>query len=159
MKKWTLCLAAALVALILSACGSKTESLAVWTEEHGQEILASGAFSEELEEVDGDTAWALYRLEQAGLERESLTGALCRRSAGATCEELAVLTFDSEESAGTAAQAMQDYLDGQIESNRDYRPAEIPKLENALLECRENTLLLVVASDGEAARSLAEPAA
>ena len=67
--------------------------------------------------------------------------------------------LDSADSAQLAEQALRDYLDGQIAANRDYRPAEIPKLENALLECRENTLLLVVASDGEAARSLAEPAA
>lgn len=152
MKKWILLLAGALLAVSLAACGSQKDSLASWTEDHGQDILASGAFSEELEELDLDTAFLLYKLGDAGLSREELTGGLCRRSAGATCEELAVLIFDSEAAAETAAQSLQTYLEGQIASNEDYRPAEIPKLEGAWVEQRGNTLLMVVADDVQAAR-------
>ena len=47
---------------------------------------------------------------------------------------------------------MERYVQGQIEANRDYRPAEIPKLEDAVLDRRENTLLLVVAADTQAAK-------
>ena len=43
-------------------------------------------------------------------------------------------------------------MDSQIQSNRDYRPDQIPLLEGAWLEQRENTLLLAVASDLEAAQ-------
>lgn len=152
MKKWILLLAGAVLAVTLVACGSQKESKASWTEEHGQDILNSGAFSEELEEVDLDTAFLLYKLEDAGLSREDLTGGLCRRSAGATCEELAVLIFDDEAAAGSAAQALQTYLEGQISANTDYRPAEIPKLEGAWVEQRGNTLLMVVANDIQAAK-------
>lgn len=152
MKRWILLLAGALLALSLTACGGQKDSKAVWTEGHGQDILASGAFSEELEELDLDTAFLLYKLEDAGLTREQLTGGLCRRSAGATCEELAVLIFDSQEAADTAAAALQTYLEGQIEANTDYRPAEIPKLEGAWVEQRGYTLLMVVANDVEAAK-------
>ena len=152
MKKWILLLAGALLAVSLTACGSEEDSLASWTEDHGQDILASAAFSEELEELDLDTVFLLYKLGDAGLSREELTGGLCRRSAGATCEELAVLIFDSEAAAETAAQSLQTYLEGQIASNEDYRPAEIPKLEGAWVEQRGNTLLMVVANDVQAAK-------
>lgn len=152
MKKWILLLAGVVLAMALAACGGQKDSLAVWTEEHGQDILASGAFSEELEELDLDTAFLLYKLEDAGLSRENLTGGMCRRSAGATCEELAVLIFDSEAAADSAAQALQTYLEGQISANKDYRPAEIPKLEGAWVEQRGNTLLMVVANDVQAAK-------
>ncbi len=94
----------------------------------------------------------LYKLEDAGLSREDLTGGLCRRSAGATCEELAVLIFDDEKAAEAAVQSLQTYLEGQIASNTDYRPAEIPKLEGAWVEQRGNTVLMVVANDVEAAK-------
>ena len=151
MKKYLLLLAGVLL-LLSSACGSKTESLAVWSEGHGQDILDSGAFSEELEELDADTAWALYGLGQAGLDRESLTSAMCRRSAGATCEELAVLVFNNEEAASAAVSSLQSYVEDQIEANRDYRPAEIPKLENAWISQRGYTLLMVVADDLQAAK-------
>ena len=154
-RRITLGLAALMCLLALASCGGQ-EGQTAWTEEQGQDNLASGALSEELEELDLDTAFLLYGLGDAGLERENLTGGLCRRSAGATCEELAVLIFDSEEAAETAAQALQTYLEGQIESNRDYRPAEIPKLEGAWVSQQGSTLLLVVADDVEAARSAVE---
>ena len=78
--------------LLLAACGGgETSGDAAWTKEDAQKILDSAAFSEELEELDLDTAWMLYGLGDAGLERESLTDGVCRRSAGATCEELTVL--------------------------------------------------------------------
>lgn len=152
MRKWMLLLAGVVLATALTACGGQKESQASWTEDHGQDILNSGAFSEELEELDLDTAFLLYKLEDAGLSREDLTGGLCRRSAGATCEELAVLIFADEAAAGSAVQAIQTYLEGQISSNQDYRPAEIPKLEGAWVEQRGNTLLLVVANDVQAAK-------
>lgn len=151
MKKWILLLAGVVLAMALVGCSQK-ESRASWTEEHGQDILNSGAFSEELEELDLDTAFMLYKLEDAGLSREDLTGGLCRRSAGATCEELAVLIFDDEKAAEAAVQSLQTYLEGQIASNTDYRPAEIPKLEGAWVEQRGNTVLMVVANDVEAAK-------
>ena len=151
MKKWFLTLAALTLALTLAACGAP-ESKAVWTAEHAQDILDSGAFSEELEELDADTAWMLYRLEEAGLGREELTQAVCRRASGSTCEELAVLSFDSEQAAATAAQALETYVDGQIEENRLYPLMDVASLENAWIDQRGSTVLLVAASDLAAAK-------
>ena len=62
--------------------------------------------------------------------------------------------MDSSQSAEKAEQALTDYLENQISSNQDYRPTEIPKLENAILERRSDTVLLVVANDREAADSI-----
>ena len=149
MKKFinlTLVLA---LALVLTACGSKTEA-EVWDTGDVQALLDSGAFSEELEELDKDTAFILYRLADYGLDR--LSGAVVFRSAGATCEELAYLVLDSEDSAKAAKGALEDYVQSQIDENVDYRPAEIPKLENAYIDQRGETLLLVVASDIDAAK-------
>lgn len=143
--------------LLLAACGGgETSGDAAWTKEDAQKILDSAAFSEELEELDLDTAWMLYGLGDAGLERESLTDGVCRRSAGATCEELTVLIFDSAQTAEAALDALDGYLEGQIASNTDYRPAEIPKLEGAWVEQRENTVLMAVADDMDAAKAAVE---
>jgi len=117
-------------------------------------LAEGGAFSEDLEELEADVLWMLYRLEQAGLSREQLTQAAALRSAGATCEEAAVLVFDSEQSAQTAVQTLEDYLADQIRSNEDYRPAEIPKLEEGSVEQRGCTVLLLVASDRQAAQEV-----
>lgn len=154
MRHTRLLLAILACLLLLCACNSQEQS-AAWTVETGEKLLSSGAFSETLEELDLDTAWMLYQLEGTGLDRSSLTGGLCRRSAGATCEELSILLFDSANSAQTAKDALSGYIDGQIQANLDYRPNEIPKLEAAWIDQRENTLLLVVANDMDKAQKAA----
>ena len=78
------------------------------------------------------------------------------RSAGATCEEGAVLVFASADQANTAVDALSSYIDGQITANEDYRPGELPKLEDALISRRGETVLLVVAGDIDAAKQAVE---
>ena len=67
-----------------------------------------------------------------------------------------MLIFDSEDSASSARDALEDYVQNQIDENSDYRPAEIPKLENARINQREETILFVVANDMEAAQTAVE---
>ena len=155
MKKLLPIVLALSLALSLSACGGGEES---YKPEDVRAMADAGAFSEELEELDGDTAFALYKLADAGLEREDLTGCAVLRSAGGTCEEGAVLILDSEEDAKTAKKALEDYVQKQIDQNESYgyRLAEIPKLKDAYIDVRGSTVLLVVDSDLDAAKSVVE---
>lgn len=152
MRRCAAGLLALVLAVGLAACGGQKETDSRYETGDVQAMADAGAFSETLEELDGDTAFALYRLEEAGLERAQLTDCALLRSAGATCEEGAVLVFDTEDHAQTAQEALERYLQGQIDANRDYRPGEISKLEDAILDRRGNTLLLAVAADTQAAR-------
>lgn len=156
MKKQTrLFLLAAAAALLLSGCGGQGQAgqKSAYDTAAVQQIADAGAFSEELEELDGDTAFALYGLADYELSREDMTACAVLRSAGATCEEGAVLVFDKEEKAEKAVAALRDYVQGQAAANESYRPAEIPKLEGALIDQRGATVLMVVASDLDAAKS------
>ena len=49
---------------------------------------------------------------------------------------------------------METYLQNQIDSNRDYRPAEVPKLEDPFLQQAGETVLLVVSPDTQAVKDL-----
>lgn len=137
------------LALALAACGGKEEK---YTTGDVQAMVDAGAFSEELEELDGDTAFLLYKLADYGLDEGDVKKCAVLRSAGATCEEGAVLVFTSGDKAETAEAALKDYVQSQIDANTDYRPEEIPKLENAYIDRRGESLLLVVASDLDAAK-------
>lgn len=154
MKKLMALMMAFVCVLTMTACG-KTEG-EVFTLESLDKVQQAGAFSEELEELDADTAFMLYKLADYGLSREDLTEAAVVRSAGATCEEGAVLIFSDADKAAKAAEAMGDYLESQIEANVNYRPNEIPKLEGAVLITRGKTLLMVVPNDAAAVRNLIE---
>ena len=150
-KLWTVVLA---LALSLTACagGGQNDAPPLYNLQHVEKIDGAGAFSEELEELDSETAFALYQLSGADLTQEDLKQCAVLRSAGATCEEAAVLVFSDAEQAKRAAEALNGYLQDQIDANTDYRPAEIPKLEAALVDQRGESVLLVVANDLEAAK-------
>ena len=139
----------------LASCGSKEENdpVQLYAPSLLEDMGKAGAFSEELEGLDADTAFALYRLADAGLTPEDMTDCAVLRSSGATCEEAAVLVLADSEKAQLVKSALEGYIQQQIDSNKDYRPNEIPKLEEALVDSVENTVLLVVANDMDAAKS------
>lgn len=154
MRKRTLLGLVLALALALTACGGGQPAQESYDASAVQAAADAGAFSEELDTVDADTAYALYQLANCGLEREELAECTVLRSSGATCEEIAVLVLSDSaaDKMDAVKQAMSDYIQGQIDANVSYRPAEIPKLENALIDQRGNSLLLVVANDLEAAK-------
>ena len=73
MKFLRMMLAAALCAAALTGCGGSGTGGSAYTTGDVDKIAQAGAFSEELESVDGDTAFALYGLADAGLDRAQLT--------------------------------------------------------------------------------------
>ena len=153
-KRKILALIGAAALLLLCACGRGEET--PYSTGLVSDMVQAGAFSESLEELDGDTAFALYKLGDYGLVREDLQDCAVLRSAGATCEEGAVLVLSDQDMAAKALEALKAYVEGQIDANESYRPAEIPKLEGALVEQRGASVLLVVANDLEAAESAVE---
>ena len=131
--------------LSLAACGGKTEEgPAPFSPADAPALLGSGAFSEALEAIDTDTACALY-----GIDATMVTDAAVYGSTGTTAEELAILTFTDTDAAQAALTALGYRVEDRTESMADYLPSEVSKLEKAVLEQRENTVLLVVASDDD----------
>jgi len=106
-----------------------------------QTLLDSGAFSEELVELDPMLLFPLSG-EEADYE-----GSVLYYSTGATAETAAVISVRDAERVNEVEMALRSWLEYQIEAERDYRPAEVEKLENAIIEIRGNSVLLVVAAD------------
>lgn len=142
MKK--LMLAMMLVSLFaLSGCSAESEQgSAPFTLDTLTKLTDSSTFSETLEPLDSEITLMLY-----GLDEGDVTECASIRSTGSTCEEAAVLICTDNATAERVSDALEIYVDDQIFANEDYRPAEIPKLENAQINVRENTVLFVVAND------------
>lgn len=128
--------------LSLSACKEKDQPKADFTLADAQTLLDSAAFSEPLEEIDLDIACYLYELDQ-----DKVTGAAVYGSTGATAEELAVIIFTDAEAANHAKSHFETRISDRTAAMADYIPAEVAKLEKAVLEVRGATLLFVVAND------------
>lgn len=139
-------LACALLLAVCAGCGQKKEQVSSFQPEQTvQALLDSGAFSETLEELDPTLLFSLPG------DAEDYAGSVLVYSTGATAETAAVILTPDADRAGQAETALQTWVDGQIEAERNYRPAEVEKLENAILEVRGNSVLLVVAADWEKA--------
>lgn len=133
-------------ALLFTGCAGKQPfNLA----ETGDALLKSAAFSEELEEVD--TSMVMAYLD---LDPDKVKDAVMYGSTGATAEEFILLEMVDESAAQEAEGLLEQHLDYLKESNVDYRPAEMPKIEKAVSERRGTTLALVVAADAEEAQKV-----
>lgn len=147
MKKrvFALILVCLALALALAGCGGKKPFV---VDDVVEGLNGSAAFSEALEGLERDVFVRYY-----GLDGGALVDGAAYGSTGATAEEFAVLVFEDEGDAKVAEETLQGHVADQIEANRDYRPGDIPKLEKAIVERRENTVLLLVANDYEAAEA------
>lgn len=112
-----------------------------------QALLESGAFSEELEELEPTLLFPLSG------DAEVYAGSVLYYSTGATAETAAVIAVGDAQRVDETEAALRSWLDGQLEAERDYRPAEAAKLENAILQVRGSSVLLVVAADYEKANA------
>lgn len=147
IKRGAATVLALLLAVSLAACGGK-ETKEFDAESTPKALMDAGAFSEELEELEEDILLRLYELDES-----KVTAAAGFGSTGLTAEEVAVFEMTDEQAAEDAELLLQAHLEYQIESNVDYRPKEMPKLEKAVVERRGKTLLFLVAADYEAANS------
>lgn len=149
MKKTVCFLMAALMLLVGTACEKEPEKEPSFPAEvTTQTLLDSGAYSEQLEELDLDIAVMMFWLNGDVTEYE---GSKVFYSTGATSEIAAVISIRDESKVPEVEQALKTWVESQIEAEKDYRPAEVPKLENAIIEARGFTVLLAVANDADKA--------
>lgn len=154
MKKLTALLCAALC-LLLCACGGGDPDSSAQPQARAFEdadvtaLLSADIFSEELESVETDLVCALY-----GLDADLVTHCVAYLSTGASAEEVVLFTVSDADGALEAVRAAcEKRVADQTEGYADYLPGEVTKLEDAILEVRQSTVLLVVANDPAAARA------
>lgn len=135
--------------ITLTACGGGKTAAPFDPEATATALLDSGAFHDALDTVDTTAICDAYGIDQA-----TVTGCTAYLSLSAGAEELTVFTLRTAEDAKTALDALNRRVADQIESLTAYQPEEVSKLEQAIVLQRENSVLLVVAADAEAAQKI-----
>jgi hypothetical protein len=148
-RKLSFLLALVLLLGLLAGCGGKAVEIDLSS--LSEALLSSGAFTAVIEPVDSEIGCYLYGLE---------TGDACPAaemvfflSEGATANELALFKAKDKDSAAVLAKAVTDRLDYQKQSFESYAPAEVSKLEDAIVTTTGLYVLLVVTEDYSAART------
>ena len=128
------------LALLLAACGADSGKGA-YTTADAQALLDAGAFDGEMEQVDAYTVALLY-----GLQEDDITDCACyiAINSSVSADEVTVLVLADEGAAQAAETACQERVEDQIASYRTYGPDQVPRLEEAVISRRGNTVLLAV---------------
>ena len=152
MRRLVPVLTALLLVALLAACGGSLKPLPA-KEELAKTLTDAGIFSDELEAVDADIAAYLYGLTDAeGVEIGSWLSA-----SGGTAEEITLFTCQNDEILKAVRDSVDARLDMQKRTYKDYAPAEVPKLEKAVVRVRDKVLIVCVSADPEKAAKLLSP--
>lgn len=108
-----------------------------------EELLKNAGFEDELNPADKATVEKLYGI---GNAKE----AVVYLSSGATAEEIALFSFESEEDAKQAEELARARIQEQKESFESYIPKEVKKLDDAVIK-RSGKYLAVCVADGKEA--------
>jgi len=114
-------------------------------EELAETLLDGISFGDTLTEAPFDTGCTLYRLEAEGLSGVFYMGT------GASAEELTILQAEDETRAEEVETAAKEHLDYQKDSYRDYIPAEMEKLDRAVVLRQGKMVIYCVSADKKAA--------
>ena len=150
MKKRFLAAFIAALCLTASSCGeTPAEPVAAKEEVKEYDLIADDVTSAVLAEITINSAiekgvddLQFYFTELDTSTLKSASYFMC--ASGAYPDEVAVFVFDTADSAEIAETAVKNRLDKQVSVYESYTPEEMYKLEDAVLEVRQNVILYAV---------------
>lgn len=116
-----------------------------------KELLESGGFSDILCPLTTDVASSLYKIDKNDIEDLSM---YC--STGATAEEIALFKAKDEASALRIKEAVDARIQYQKKAYESYLPAEVPKLEDAIVRHQGVFVIYVTSNEPERAEDIIE---
>ena len=117
-----------LLFFIAAAAGCSSSVKEVDFSAMSQDLLGSGAFTDLMNTVTPETAATLY-----GIESDDVKSCTVYCGTGATAEEIALFLATGTDAADRIKAAADARIQHQITAYESYVPAEVPKLENALV--------------------------
>lgn len=147
MKKFISCIL--LIAALVSFAGCGGKDTAFDGAALAQELLESSAFSVSLDELPSSKTAVFYNVDAA-----KVVSAIMYHGSGISKEQVAIFEASDEAAAKAMVSVLQGLVNEWIEADRNYAPAEVPKLESAVLRQSGKNVILVVANDGDAAAKI-----
>lgn len=143
-KTSSLLLAVVLLVAVLSGCsgGNNGDGKQYDLDALADSISKTGAFSDILNEVSSDMAKNLY-----GYEAEDVTDSRLLCSTGATTEEIGLFKCSDEDAAARVEALAKARIQSQITAYESYAPAEVTKLNDAVVTAKGQYVFYVVSTD------------
>lgn len=131
----------------LAGCGSKEANFDV--KALGADLNSKITYQDTLSELDLDMASMFLNLSDVNVTSSSIY-----EGSGATAEEIVVLECATAEDAAKAKEVLQTRVSEQIESFTDYVPAELTKLNSAVIKVNGKYAVLSVCDTPEEASKI-----
>ncbi len=159
MKKSIIAIAISAM-LMLTGCGGDNEAVEANATVSVTDAAAADITNAVLAEIEIPSAMeknaenigAYYDIDTTTVAEMSVF--IC--GSGAYPDELAVFRFNDAESAKVGAEAVQSRLDSQIAIYKDYTPAEMYKLDEAVLITEGNWVAFAACADNARAKEIIE---
>ena len=151
MKKLTAMILAVVMLAALCACGGGSKGAEVDLGALEAELTASDAFSDILNKPADGVAARLYDIEDGAVKQ-----AILYVGTGATAEEIFLAEAADASAAATLKASCEERVSDQKTMFANYAPGEVAKLDDAVLVTSGNYVILVVAADSAAVRSIVE---
>ena len=124
--------------MLLYGC---TVSKTPYTIGDAQILLEADLFNGDMGPVDKNIVSQLY-----GIDEDTIQDCICYMAANtaSSADELTIFVLTDVNAAKLAEDACQKRVENQIEASRNYAPAAVPRLENAVIRRIGNTVLFAV---------------
>ena len=151
MKKIVALTLTLILLVSLCACGGRGGAKEIDLEALAQELTAAGIFTDTMSRAADDLPARIY-----GLAEGDAVKTVLYTGTGATAEEI----FLAEAADASAAAALKASCEERVADQKlvfaNYAPGDVAKLDDAVLVTSGNYVILVVAADAAAARSIVE---
>ena len=133
--------------VIASFTGCKKEEIkALDIKAVSDSLLNDIVYEDELSEVDYDLVY--------NMDEVKVSDSIVYVGSGATAEEIAVIECENVEEAKKALTALNERVEEQKESFKDYVPKELEKLEEAVVIQKGKTVVLSISNDSQKAKDI-----
>lgn len=146
MKRLFCGLIAVMLMFVLVSCGSQTTQID--KNALASHILQNVSFAEHLEEIDSE-----YAVSSFDLDPESCS-AVCFNSSAAVADTLTIFEANDESYVSAINEAVNAKIDYLKEGYSDYGPAEVPKIENAVVITEGRFVVFCICPDSGAAEKV-----
>lgn len=135
MKKIILGLAVVLCAASISGCAKKEIDMVALTED----LLNNGTYAEELTEVNSKITEKRYAMSDDDIE-----DVIAYCGTNAVVDEIAVFKAKDVDSV---SEKVAEHIESQKKLFKDYRPDEVPKLDDCVVETAGDYVVVCISAD------------
>lgn len=135
-----------IISMLLVGCKNEKSSLNIDMNSVSKNLLENIAFKDALELVDSDIITMYYEIPEN-------TEYVLYMGSGATAEELAIFKLDDKNKIDEMIKNIKKHIDNQILQFEDYNNEELKKLENSVIEVKDNYVILCITDDIENAKT------